>query len=269
MATPIQFAVNHMAVPDRTVAELMSAARALGLDAVEIRNDIDGQAIADGTSAGEIRRLAEQANIRIISINALQRFNHWTDERADEARALAAYARDCGAEALVMCPVNDIDWQPGADDRAAGLHAALDGLRPILADAGLTGLIEPLGFEECSLRYKSDAIAAITHLDLAGQFKLVHDTFHHHRCGEPAMFPAQTGLVHISGVDDRTLPFPEIRDPSRVLIGDDDILGNVAQIKALRAAGYEGVFSFEPFARGFEDDEIATCIRYLRDRLVA
>ena len=39
-----------------------------------------------------------------------------------------------------------------------------------------------------------------------------------------------------------------MRDPHRVLVGADDVLGNVAQIRALRAAGYTGAISYEPFA---------------------
>ena len=39
-----------------------------------------------------------------------------------------------------------------------------------------------------------------------------------------------------------------MRDSHRVLVGPHDRLGNIAQIKALRAAGYTGPLSFEPFA---------------------
>ena len=39
-----------------------------------------------------------------------------------------------------------------------------------------------------------------------------------------------------------------MRDSHRVLVGPKDRLGNIAQIKALRSAGYAGPLSFEPFA---------------------
>ncbi|MBW8283735.1 MAG: TIM barrel protein, partial [Rhizobium sp.] len=85
-------------------------------------------------------------------------------------------------------------------------------------------------------------------VDGTGVFKLVHDTFHHHLAGEPALFPAMTGLVHISGVTDPAVSVADLRDSHRVLVDSDDRLDNVGQIRALRAAGYSGPLSFEPFA---------------------
>ena len=76
----------------------------------------------------------------------------------------------------------------------------------------------------------------------------MHDTFHHHLAGETAIFPALTGLVHISGVADPEVRVTDMRDSHRVLVTAADRLGNIAQIQALLAAGYRGTFSFEPFA---------------------
>ena len=95
---------------------------------------------------------------------------------------------------------------------------------------------------------KSEAAQAIAAVDGGADFRLVHDTFHHHLAGEAALFPALTGLVHISGVDDPALGVADMRDAHRVLVTGGDRLGNVAQIRALFAAGYDGFLSFEPFA---------------------
>jgi 2-keto-myo-inositol isomerase len=243
----LTFAINHMVAPHKTVPELVALTRGLGLDQIEIRNDLEGVALRDGTPAAEVRRAAEAGGVRILSINALQRFNDWSPARAEEARSLARYAEGCGAEALVLCPVNDVRYRPSESERQTKLREALAALAPILAEAGITGLVEPLGFEECSLRFKGDAIEAIDDLDLADRFRLVHDTFHHYLSGEMRMFPDRTGLVHISGVEDTTLPLSRIRDEHRVLVGADDILGNIGQIVALME-GYSGPYSFEPFA---------------------
>ena len=242
------FAINHMVAPRNTFAELVALTRALGLEALEIRNDLEGVPIADGTDPARIRDEAQAGGVRILSINALQRFNDWSDARAEEAAALAGYARDCGAEALVLCPVNDVSYRLSETERPAHLRQALRGLAPILAEAGIVGLVEPLGFAGSSLRLKAEAIAAIDELGQGERFRLVHDTFHHHLAGETRMFPERTGLVHISGVEDRALPLSRIRDEHRVLVGPEDILGNLAQIRALLAAGYSGPYSFEPFA---------------------
>ena len=60
---------------------------------MEIRNDLPGAAILDGTAAAQLRDQAEAGGVRILSINALQRFNEWNTEREVEARALARYAQ--------------------------------------------------------------------------------------------------------------------------------------------------------------------------------
>ena len=89
----LSYALNHMVAPRKTFAELVELATALGLDQVEIRNDLPGVAISDGTPPARIREQAEAAGVRILSINALQRFNDWNEERAREAARLAGYAR--------------------------------------------------------------------------------------------------------------------------------------------------------------------------------
>jgi 2-keto-myo-inositol isomerase len=236
-----RFALNHVIAPALPPEAFFALAGGLGIGAVEIRNDLDGNAILDRTPASRIRDLARAAGVRILSINALQRFDDWRGDRPNQAVDLADYAAGCGAEALVLVPTND-------GSRPGRLRAALEGLKPLLAARNLVGLVEPLGFESCSLRLKSEAAEAIAATDGQTVFRLVHDTFHHHLAGEAAIFPASTGLVHISGVDEPRLRVGEMRDAHRVLVGPHDRLGNLDQIRALRAAGYDGFLSFEPFA---------------------
>jgi 2-keto-myo-inositol isomerase len=247
LATPasLRFALNHMAAPQLGLADFFSLARTLGLTEVEIRNDIAGKPILDGTAPAAVKAAAEKAGVTIITINALQRFNEWNAAREREAVALADYAQACGARALVLVPVNDGSGQKDGE-RQKNVEIALRGLKPILGDRGVMGLVEPLGFAICSLSRKSEAAAAIN--AVGGDFRLVHDTFHHHLAGEAEIFPALTGLVHISGVDDPSLKVADMRDKHRVLVGPRDRLGNIQQIRALRAAGYHGALSFEPFA---------------------
>lgn len=242
------FALNHIATPRLRVAPFLDLARALGLRAVEIRNDLPGVEIADGTDPAAIRREAEARGIAILSINALYPFEVWNDERAAKARELAAYAAACGAKALVLCPFNSTEDRRSEDRRAADLRKALAGLRPILREHGILGLVEPLGFPESALRTKRAAADAIDEVGAGDTFRLLHDTFHHFLAGERELFPARTGLVHISGVEDRNLAMNAIRDPHRVLVGPGDIMDNVGQIRALRAGGYAGPFSLEPFS---------------------
>lgn len=258
------FALNHRVVPSRDLAGFFDLAVSLGVEDVEIRNDLPGVAILDGTPAEEVCGAAAARGLSILSINALQRFNDWTEERAAEATALAAFARRCGAAALVLCPVNDAAFSPPAAERRAGLRRALDGLMPILAKAGVIGLVEPLGFAECSLRLKSEAVEAIEAVGGGAVFRLVHDSFHHHLAGEEAIFADVTGLVHISGVTDPSASAATMRDPHRVLVDAADRTGTVAQLERLAAAGYRGSISFEPFA-----DEVSRRTEIERDLLAS
>src|SRR5262249_8797602 len=116
-----------------------------------------------------------------------------------------------------------------------------------------------------SLRTKKEAIAAIDEADGADVYKLVHDTFHHHLAGETDIFPQRTGLVHISGVVDPDVGVDKMLDPHRVLVDGRDRLGNLPQIKALLAAGFDGPYSFEPFAP--EVHELADPKSALRDSM--
>lgn len=246
MPAPV-FALNHMVAPRLSLPDFIAAARALGINAIEIRNDLDGNAILDGTTPETVRTLANDAGIEIISINALQRFNEWTAARAAEAEELAAYAAACGARALVLVPVNDGSGKLEGE-RQGNLRVALKGLMPVLEKHDLTGLVEPLGFQICSLRSKREAADAISAVGGDDRFKLVHDTFHHVLSGEQELFPDRTGLVHISGVEDQAVSIDDMRDPHRVMVGHRDRLDNVGQIGRLMQAGYRGPFSFEPFS---------------------
>lgn len=270
----LPFALNHMVAPRLDVAVFFDTVVRLDLDAVEIRNDLDGVALKDGTAPAEVRAQAAQRGLRILSINALQRFNDWTPEREREARELADDARAAGAEALVLCPVNVEGFWSNDADRLAALRQALGGLAPILADAGLVGLVEPLGFAECSLRLKREAVDAIEAIGAADRFKLVHDTFHHFVAGETEMFPDRTGLVHISGVEDTAVAREAMRDSHRVLVGPGDLIDNIGQVKQLQAGGYRGALSFEPFAAEIAASadiagDLAASIRFVEAGLAA
>lgn len=241
------FALNHMCAPQLSVFEFLDLARVLGAEGVEFRNDIEGNALADRTDPAEIGRAARERGLRILSINALQRFNAWDAVREQEAALEIGQAKACGAEALVLVPTND-GTGLATGERQANLRIALQALAPMLEEAGIVGLVEPLGFQRCSLRRKREAVEAIESLALSGTFRLVHDTFHHFVAGETEFFPKHTGLVHLSGVTNRALDTAVMRDADRVLVDEHDRLDNVGQIAVLRSGGYKGPLSFEPFS---------------------
>lgn len=241
-------ALNHRVAPTASLTRFFDLAQSLDVSDVEIRNELPGVAIADGTPPEVVRREADKRGLTIVSINALYPFNIWTHERAAQAATLIDYAAACGAKAIVMCPLNDASYRATPAERQAALREALAALAPMLRKAGIVGLVEPLGFPECSLRLKRDALDGIEAVGGADVFKLVHDTFHHFVAGEAEMFPEATGLVHISGVIDPDVLREEMKDAHRVLVNADDRLDNLGQVRRLMAEGYGGPLSFEPFA---------------------
>jgi 2-keto-myo-inositol isomerase len=243
----LRFALNHMVAPGLGLVEFFRLAATLGVAEVEIRNDLDGRPIRDGTPPETVREAAARLGLTIFSINALQRFDDWCTAREREARDMARYAAACEARGVVLVPTND--GSGGADvERQARLRRSLRMLEPILTDHGILGLVEPLGFATCSLRSKREAAEAIEETGVGVRFGLVHDTFHHALARERGLYPALTTLTHLSGVTDRTVPLSELRDSHRGLVDAGDRLDTAGQISALVAGGYHGPVSFEPFA---------------------
>lgn len=268
-----QFSLNHMTTPNLSVQDFFALSKSLGINAVEIRNDLRDNAIIDGTSPEQVKQWAQAAGVKILSINALQRFNQWNAEREAEAIELVDYAQACGSEGLVLVPVND-GWGREEGQRQTNLTTALAALKPILAERGLVGLVEPLGFEICSQRSKKEVVDAIHAVDGVNTFRMVHDTFHHHLAGEGQFFPELTGLVHISGVADEGVAVSDMRDPHRVFVDASDKLGNVNQINTLLQQGYNGYFSFELFSSEVHQlpepaKAIQASVNYIRDGLAA
>jgi 2-keto-myo-inositol isomerase len=262
-----EFALNHMTVARLGYVQLLDLAANLGCVGVEVRNDLP-QPLFDGLDPATAGAMARDRGLRILAVAEVKRFNDWSDDKAAEALALMGIARAAGAGAVSLIPRND-NLGLGNGERQAALRVALRALKPMLQDHGLVGMVEPLGFEICALRHKSEAVEAIEALDATGTFRLVHDTFHHTLAGGGALFPAHTGIVHVSGVTDPTVSTRQMTDAHRILVDGADRLGNVAQLAALAAAGWNGPVSFEAFspqvhASASPQADLATSIDFIR-----
>ncbi|MDR7377553.1 2-keto-myo-inositol isomerase [Rhodoferax ferrireducens] len=274
MSRSIPFSINRISAPRIPFADFAALVKRLGVQAIEIRNDLPEAEMVNGAKAADIGAAAKAQGLTIRSINALQRFEQFDAKRLHEAQEMIAYAVACGAEALVLCPTNDLRDKRTPDQRHLDLVHALTQLKPLLDAAGLVGLVEPLGFEECAVRRKSQAVRAIREINGANTFKLVHDTFHHHLAGEGLFFPELTGLIHISGVEDTAITPAQMRDSHRVLVGAADRLGNATQLNTLLNAGYTGYVSFEPFAEEIAaakdiEQQLASSMAYLTQAVAA
>lgn len=246
----LPFALNHMTTPKLGWEAFLDLAKDLGCVGVEFRNDFK-TALFDGADPAVVGAAVKARGLRFLALAEVKMFNDWSDAKAAEAEALMQIAVAAGAEAVSLIPRNDGVATDRADSRRV-TETALREILPMLKAHGLKAMVEPLGFAVCSLRHKDVLADAIDAVGGVGTYYMVHDTFHHALAGFGPIFPELTGIVHVSGVKDM-IALDDMRDPHRVLVDADDVLGNVAQIRALRAAGYTGPISYEPFAPSVHD----------------
>ena len=249
----IQLAMNRTCAPGKTLAEFISLAQMVGLRAVEIRNDIEGREFANGTPADDLRARLDEAGLKVASVNALQRFNDWNDDRAAEARRLVAYAAALGAPGLVPCPVHTPETWTQAQAETK-LREGLRALAPILREHGVKGYVEPLGMRHSTMKRQAMAVAAIGDIDGWDCFQLCYDTFQFFRCGDDQLYPQHIGLAHMSGIRRPDLNPAHLTEPDRGLVFPDDRVGNIAQLQTLKAASYSGFISMEPFDPAVQTD---------------
>ncbi|MES2970144.1 MAG: TIM barrel protein [Pseudomonadota bacterium] len=247
----LPFALNHMTTPKLGWEGFLDLAQSLGCVGVEFRNDLPG-ALFDGADPTIVGAATRSRGLRLLALAEVKMFNDWSDAKQAEAQALMQIAVAAGAEAVSLIPRNDGVATDRADSRKV-TESALRELLPMLKSHGLKAMVEPLGFAVCSLRYKDILADAINAVGGDGTYFMVHDTFHHHLAGGGDIFPELTGIVHVSGVTDPSVSVDDMRDGHRVLVDANDRLGNVAQIATLRAAGYTGPISYEPFAASVHD----------------
>jgi 2-keto-myo-inositol isomerase len=243
----LPFALNHMTAPNLGWEPFLDLAKGLGCLGVEFRNDLKSR-LFDGADPAVVKAAVAKRGLRFLALAEVKMFNDWSDAKRAEAEALMKIAVAAGAEAVSLIPRND-GVATDRRDSAKVTEIALRELLPLLKAHGLKAMVEPLGFAVCSLRYKDVLAEVIDRVGGRGTYFIVHDTFHHALAGFGPIYPDLTGIVHVSGVKD-AIYLDDMRDPHRVLVDGDDVLGNVAQIRALRAAGYAGPISYEPFAPG-------------------
>ncbi len=243
-----RFSLNRIVSPELNLEGFFKLTKDLGLSKVELRNDLPGAEILDDYSPEKVKALTEKYEIQIITINAIQKFNLGVGLNTvyEELKEMLKTASAIGCSAVVLCPNNDVEDKRTPEQFYSETVTALKKLAPLFEESGITGLIEPLGFEECSLRSKDTAVKAILESGY-DEYKLVHDTFHHYLSVDETFYSSYTSLVHISGVE-AELPKSHIKDEHRLLIGSKDIMSNKAQIDALEKQGYKGFYSFECFS---------------------
>jgi 2-keto-myo-inositol isomerase len=241
--------LNRIIQPELPVTDFIRFTSDCGFTDIELRNDLQDPRITGSETIADVKQACTKYGITVRTVNALKRFNDPSlfKQNREELISLTDIAQKLGCSDIVLCPVND-----PADTRSAGqqFQDTLDALQyyaQIFEKKEMTGLVEPLGFGISSLRFKQKAVEIIRASGVASHYRIVHDTFHHYLAGESRVFPEWTGIVHVSGVT-VSMDKGEIIDDHRVLVDDNDIMNNKAQLGLLLEAGYTGPISYEPFS---------------------
>jgi 2-keto-myo-inositol isomerase len=249
-----RFALNRIACPSLGLEDFLRFTADLGLSKVEVRNDLPGGAVIDGMPPAMAAELAQRHGIRILTINALQKFNLGAVQAKAQAELekLLELAAALRCTAIVMCPNNDRRDPRDARARVEEAVAALKAFGPSLTKRGIQGWVEPLGFPESSLSSVVVAREAVERSGF-GCYRIVYDTFHHHLGPDTeadldgSLASSRIGLIHVSGVE-ASIPRESWRDEHRVLPSPADRMGSREQIARMISLGYEGDISFEPFS---------------------
>jgi 2-keto-myo-inositol isomerase len=268
-----KISLNRILFPGLGLEELFRLISEMGLNKVELRNDLPEIGIIDPYSPEQVKGLSEKYGIKILTINALQKFNLGAvlPTAMEELKELIklAVAIDCAA--IVLVPNNDVNDKRESEVIMQDTVTALKSFGPLFEDSGILGYVEPLGFTECSLRSKVTARQAICESGFSN-YKIVHDTFHHHLGPDnDDIFKkdydiSYTGLVHVSGVES-DIPTHQYKDDHRILITENDSLKNLEQLDLLLKRGYSGDISFEPFAKEVQTMEIETLKAAIRQSI--
>jgi 2-keto-myo-inositol isomerase len=179
---PMQrFALNRIACPSLGLEEFFSFAARLGIGKVELRNDLPGGEVLDGMSPSRAAALADRYGVRVVTVNALQKFDLAAGRpaRMKELEKLLDLSAEVRCPAVVLCPTND---KKDARDPAARMRETVEALAaygPLFASRGMLGFVEPLGFGECAVQSILAAGEAIVQSGFAC-FRTVYDTFHHY-----------------------------------------------------------------------------------------
>jgi 2-keto-myo-inositol isomerase len=251
----LNIGINRMVSPALELNDFLQLAEAVSAKGVELRNDLPGYDVTDHLEPGQVADMLARRNLSVLSINAVQHFNLPAEvaSASKELRRLITFAAELDRPAIVMCPHCDMSDTRSRTEMAKDTKRSLKEYLPILDDAGVIGLVEPLGFPESSLRDAALAAEIIGEIG-SNAYKLTLDTFHFAVAGMNTdtlatdSVPADlVGLVHVSGVK-RKDPVESFRDPDRGYVDKDDRCGNIRQVQRLLSGGYNGAISFEPFS---------------------
>ncbi len=120
MAIAMQrFCINRKIAPALSIEAFFRLVNRLGLNKVELRNDLPSGKVTDDLSHQQVRELAARYHIEILTINAVYPFNRRSEEVRQLTESLLKEARAIGAKSLVLCPLNDGSEVPASETTGA------------------------------------------------------------------------------------------------------------------------------------------------------
>ncbi|OWF79395.1 inosose isomerase [Yersinia rohdei] len=245
--------INRKIAPNLSIERFSKLVKKCGLNKVELRNDMPSGEVTDGLTAAQLNALANEYEIEIITINALQYFNlpEHGSVLLQEAENLLKQAQAINCHGVILCPNCNASDPRSAGQKEQDTLDALLLLAPLFKKYQITGLVEPLGFEISSLR--SHLLTQSIIRQSAAPYKMVLDTFHYYLSDiVQAEFDAHIdvntiGLVHLSGVEEARLK-STLTDEDRIMLSEQDKLQSKQQVENLERLGYQGIYAFEPFS---------------------
>jgi 2-keto-myo-inositol isomerase len=247
------FGLNSWTTGDRvSLRDDLRAAAAAGYRFVEMRDAKIEKHLADGGSLEELRALAEEASMRILSVNTLEDATYAQGVRFEEmivrCRRLALWAEALDCPYLIVGP----SYPPQSGEVLSRVHeravAALAGCAAVAAEHGRRIAFEFHGYARCTINRLDQASAILDDLGDAS-VGLVIDAFHFYVGGSrledlAALDPARLLIVHLADVEhgDRS----RLGKPNRVMPGDG-VLPLRDFVDAVRRTGFDGPYSLELF----------------------
>lgn len=248
-----RFCINRKIAPNLSIESFFCLVKKCGLNKVELRNDMLSGKVTDELSSVQLNALADEYEIEIVTINALQYFNLPEHRPAllKETENMLKQAKAINCRGVILCPNCSANDRRSAEQKEQDTVEALVLLAPLFKKYQVTGLVEPLGFEISSLRSHL-LTQSIIHKS-AAPYKMVLDTFHYYLSDiAQAEFDAHIdintiGLVHLSGVEEARLKHT-LTDEDRIMLSEQDKLNSKQQVANLERLGYQGIYAFEPFS---------------------
>jgi 2-keto-myo-inositol isomerase len=106
-----RFSLNRIIYPDLNLEDFFKFTADLGLNKIELRNDLPERGVIDTYSPEEIKDLLKKYSIEILAINALQKFNlgEVLQQAIKELKKLISLSLSIGCKAIVLCPNNEVN----------------------------------------------------------------------------------------------------------------------------------------------------------------